>query len=115
MEMARRRKRRFGATSDVHHDRATSSLREIKRLTDRVRSYLKSPPDCDMAAGLVVTLSELRGAYLIDRFEGGRGRGGRAGSYGGRGPRAVIDKFISKCIVKPKTAAAARKMRAVWR
>ena len=106
-------RRRFGASTEIHHERSKSTLREIRRLSDQVKRHLRSPPDCEGAAELLLTLAQQQGAYLIDRHEGG-GRGLRT-SYGGRGPRAIARKFISMCVVKPKSAAAARKMRAVWR
>ena len=101
----------FGATAEVHKERSKSTLREIKRLSGQVRKYLKTPADCATAARLVVTLAQQQGSYLIDRYEGGKART----SYGGRGGRTLIDKFIRTCVLKPRSAAAERKMRSVWR
>jgi hypothetical protein len=110
--MARRRHKRFGDPTAVHAERAKFHLREIKRLTRTARSYLASPPDCESAGGLIVALAQMQGSYLIDRTAGGFRR---AGGYGGAGPRGVIRKFLALCTVKPRSASAARKMRAVWR
>ena len=104
------RRKRFGDSSEIHAERAKSTLREIRRLVGATKRNLRSPPDCERAARLAIALAQQTGAYLIDRSAGSS----RAG-FGGKGPRAVIDRFISVCVVKPKSAAAARKMRAVWR
>jgi len=106
--MARRRHGRFGAPQEVHAERAKSNLREIHRLSRKLRSALRSPPDCIAAAGLLRSLVFVEGAYLIDRAEGYsyRARGGRSG-------RGLFHRFLDSCVVKPKSAAAARRMRAV--
>lgn len=102
--------RSFGDSQEVHSDRAKSTLREVRRLLKRARVYLSTPPDCKNAASLIMTLNQMRGAYLIDRSA----RSSRAG-FGGKGPALITKKFIDLCVVKPKSAAAERKMRAVWR
>lgn len=104
------RRKRFGSPIEVHAERSKSTLREMKRLMSAVKSRLKSPPDCATASRLVIALAQQQGAYLIDR-DSYRGRAG----LGGKGPRAVIEKFISACVVKPRSKAAERKIHSVWR
>lgn len=103
-------KRRFGASAEKHRDRAQSNLRQIRRVVGVVRRQLRSPPDCEAAASAMRDLLHLEGSYLIDKYEGARGGKGLISGYGG--PRGLFDKA---CVVKPRSAAAARKMRAVWR
>lgn len=114
-------RRAFGLSAEMHHQSAKDRLREIRRLTRVLRDELKNPPDCERAAGVAIRLAQEQGAYLIDRFHG-RSSVRRSGqhqfappSYGGRGPRGAIRRFEQVCIVKPRSPAAARKMRAVWR
>lgn len=53
------------------------------------------------------------GHYMIDRYDGRGGRTMATSRY--KGTRRLFDKFIKTCVIKPRSAAAARKMRAVWR
>lgn len=103
-------RRRFGASQSEHRDRARANLPQIRRVVGVIRRQLRSPPDCEAAASAMRDLLHLEGSYLIDKYESGRAK--RA-SYGG--PRALFDKFVKACVVKPKTLTQARKMRAVWR
>lgn len=84
----------------------------MKRLARVIRSHLKAPPDCESLASFLRALAYQEGAFDIDRFESG---GRLLQSRVGRVTRALARKFDAACVVKPKSAAAARKMRAVWR
>lgn len=108
--MAKAKRKRFGDSAEVHAERSKSTLREMKRLRGALLRHLRSPPDCATAALLAITLAEQSGAYLIDRSAGLS----RAG-FGGRGIRGVLNRFVSACVVKPRSEAHKRKIHAVWR
>jgi hypothetical protein len=110
--MARRRRKRYGDPTDYHADRAKGTLREINRLRGALKRHLKAPPDCATAAHLAISLAQAQGSYLIDRSASGPRI---SGSYGGKGPRAVIERFIRACVIEPRSLAAKRKIHAVWR
>lgn len=115
--MARRKRRSgFGGDTGIHRERSKGTIREIRRVNGLIRRNLRSPPDCEEAARLIYILGQQEGAYWIDRFEGGRMGGGHGSASGlGRATTRIVGRFIDRCVVKPKSAAAARKMRAVWR
>ena len=108
--MARRRKtRRYGATAREHEERAKGTIREIKRLSGRLRQQLQDPPDCVHAFHLATTLAEQHGAFLIDRFESS------AKTRGGESVRALLSKFEKKCVVHPRNRKASMRIHEVWR
>jgi hypothetical protein len=109
--MARRKRRGFGLPSEEHRERSKDELREIRRLLGRLRSHMKSPPDCAGAAGLALTLAEMKGSYIVDRGASGPMRM----SAGAGGVTAALRKFVAVCVVKPRSKAAERKIHAVWR
>ncbi len=104
----RRRRRRFGDSAATHAERSKETLREIRRLKGKFHSAMKSPPDCEQAARLVFAVGQMEGAYWIDRQA--RGTAGLS-----RAVNRLLGRFIDACVVRPRSAAAARKMRAVWR
>jgi hypothetical protein len=107
--MARRKRKRFGDPTEVHSERAKSTLREIRRLMGAVKRHLRAPADCATASRLAISLAQQQGAYLIDRASG-RGRARFV-----KGASAVIDKVLRECVLKPRSEAHKRKIHAVWR
>lgn len=116
--MARRkRKRRFGSATEAHREGARGSIREMKRLSRSLRSYLQAPADCSSAARLALRLAEVSGSHAAERYHAGGLSRGRwfTTSLGGRGVRGLLNRFVSACVMKPRSAAAERKIHAVWR
>ena len=109
-----RRKRRYGAPPEIHYQRAQSTIREVRRLSKVIRAHLKPPADCENVARFLRALAYQEGAFDIDSFEGGHKLLGRRTGMQ-RLSRGLFDRFVRTCVVKPRSKAAERKMRAVWR
>lgn len=105
------KRRRFGWSAEAHTDAAQSGVREVRRLTDRLKRELRNPPDCVSAARIALALAQEQGHLFINRA----GSNYRSPRSWGAGSNAVLRRFKDLCIVRPRSAAAARKMRAVWR
>lgn len=106
--------RNFGDTVEGHHDASQNTIREVKRLQERLRSSLRDPPDCGNAVTFALRLSYIAGKYDVHRYEG-KGRGLRGGRGANRANAGLFYRVEKMCVVKPKSKAAERKMRAVWR
>lgn len=100
---------RYGGTTEQHRERSRVTMHEIKRLRTQIRSAMRAPPDCVHAAHLIRSLAQQEGAFWVDRHESkGRVTGWTTSRY-------IVDRFIKACVVHPRSQAAARKMREVWR
>jgi hypothetical protein len=108
--------RHFASSAEQHYSRGRLEVQDIRRLSDRVRKLLRSPADCDEAAHTMIVLSSVVGAYHSDRvamenrpLRKPPGRGSQRALYG------LERQFIRACVVKPRSPAAQRKIRSVWR
>jgi len=96
--MAKRSKRkRYGASEEVHAARAQMSIRRIRTLERQLRSKLRAPPDCLHAAHIVHDLGVAEGAFRVNRMDSA-GRSKKLTSTD-----LLVDRFIVACVHTPRS------------
>jgi len=96
--MAKRSKRkRYGASEEVHAARAQMSIRRIRTLERQLRSKLRVPADCLHAAHIVHDLGVAEGAFRVNRMDSA-GRSKRLASTD-----LLVDRFIVACVRTQKS------------
>jgi hypothetical protein len=89
--------RRFSGTSAQHGASARYALQDARRIQSRMRTYLRSPPDCVTAANMLRALFLTEGHYTIDRQHSGTHS---IGSGLSKANRALHERFVNVCVVR---------------
>jgi hypothetical protein len=96
--MAKRSKRRrYGASEEIHAARAQMSIRRIRTLERQLRSKLRVPADCLHAAHIVHDLGVAEGAFRVNRMDSA-GRSKKLLSTD-----LLVDRFIVACVHTPRS------------
>jgi hypothetical protein len=91
--MAKRTKRkRYGASAEIHGARAQMSIRRVHALERQLRSKLRAPADCLHAAHIVHDLGIAEGTFRVNRLDSKGRQKGLASTD------LIIDRFIMACV-----------------